>query len=181
MEEGNEKHSNIKADGFQYHSNNAVLDNDLKDTFVVFKGIGQTFAKDNVLAFSVLTAPLTSYSAPPKSKPLSSQPESIGNQLSLVTAVQGRNNARLLFCGSLELFSNKNMRNKKQSNMAFVQDISMWTFGERGVIASSNIHHQRHDGRKPDKMLKNIERPDQPISLYPDAEIGMSFNIYVYI
>ncbi|XP_071712937.1 dolichyl-diphosphooligosaccharide--protein glycosyltransferase 48 kDa subunit-like isoform X2 [Rutidosis leptorrhynchoides] len=73
---------------------------------VLFKGIGHSENPANSLVWKVLSASPSSYSANLKSK-LSSPPSLYGSSISLVSVVQARNNARVVFSGSLDLLSNK--------------------------------------------------------------------------
>lgn len=144
---------------------------------ILFEGLGQSFDKDNVLAFNVLSASSTAYSGS-LTKLYEDKPEGMGTDISLVTAVQGRNNARMLFVGSIEMFTNEHIKNVKLGNKKFVDQISSWTFGSRGVLRASNIRHHREDGSQPEKMLKDIERPDAPLTLYPDSEVARESLVY---
>jgi len=59
---------------------------------------------------------------------------SSGNTVTLVAAAQGRNNARAVLCGSIELLSNDFYRHAKFGNRQFARDIISWNFGESGII-----------------------------------------------
>jgi oligosaccharyltransferase complex subunit beta len=147
---------------------------------VIFSGIGMSLDPDNILGFHALVAPTTSYSTSPVKEITSKIAEKgllIGNQIGLVTAIQARNNARLLFSGSLDLFSDKYFQ-PSYSNEVFVDAVTKWAFQESGVLIMKNIHHQRADGSAPAKMLTEKERADLPITLYPDAEIARDSLVY---
>jgi oligosaccharyltransferase complex subunit beta len=73
---------------------------------VLFSGIGHAATEGTRLITRVLTASETAYSAIPGSK-VEEYPQSAGRDTLLVTAVQARNNARVVFSGSLDMFSNK--------------------------------------------------------------------------
>ncbi|KAG0479381.1 hypothetical protein HPP92_010239 [Vanilla planifolia] len=86
--------------------------------------------------FSILINPRTKLSSPPSLT---------GSAISLVSVVQARNNARVLICGSLDLFSNRFLRygvlksgsskkHDKSGNEQFVTEISKWVFHERGHL-----------------------------------------------
>ncbi len=76
---------------------------------VVFRGVGHTVDKENILALPVLSGASSSYSATlTKELPASgSSLETAGKRLGLITAVQGRNNARAVFSGSIDFFSDE--------------------------------------------------------------------------
>ncbi|KAJ8554680.1 hypothetical protein ON010_g9803 [Phytophthora cinnamomi] len=100
------------------------------------------------------------------------------NQIGLVTAVQGRNNARLVFAGSLDLFSDKYLDNEAFANAEFADAVTKWGFQESGVLRMTNVKHHREDGSQPAKMLSDANRGDQPITLYPDAEVARDSLVY---
>ncbi|KAL4105537.1 hypothetical protein PRIC1_003599 [Phytophthora ramorum] len=148
---------------------------------VAFSGVGMSLEPSNILAFHALMAPATAYSANPV-KPITDKVVAsdllFGNQIGLVTAVQGRNNARLLFAGSLDLFSDKYMQNKDFANAEFADAVTKWGFQEAGVLRMTNVKHHREDGSHPAKMLSDANRGDQPITLYPDAEVARDSLVY---
>lgn len=76
---------------------------------VVFRGVGHTVEKENVLALPVLRGASSSYSATlTKEIPASgSSLELAGKRMGLITAVQARNNARAVFSGSLDFFGDE--------------------------------------------------------------------------
>ncbi|TDH73849.1 hypothetical protein CCR75_006284 [Bremia lactucae] len=152
-----------------------------KPKHVAFSGVGMSLEPNNILAFHALMAPATAYSANPV-KPITQKVIStdllFGTQVGLVTAVQSRNNARLIFSGSLDLFSNKYFNNKKFANAEFADAITKWCFQESGVLRMTNVKHHRADGSLPAKMLSNANRGDQPITLYPDAEVARDSLVY---
>ncbi|KAI3722974.1 hypothetical protein L2E82_34225 [Cichorium intybus] len=87
-----------------------IVDTDLssgwenrKMALVLFKEIGHSLNPANSL---VLSASPSAYSVNPNSN-ISSPPSLSGSSISLVSVVQARNNARIVFSGSLDLFSNK--------------------------------------------------------------------------
>ncbi|PWA81681.1 dolichyl-diphosphooligosaccharide-protein glycosyltransferase 48kDa subunit family protein [Artemisia annua] len=120
---------------------------------VLFKGIGHSVNPANSLVLKVLSASPSAYSANPKSK-LSSPPSLSGSSISLVSVVQARNNARIVFSGSLDLFSNKFFKSpvqkagssdkyEKSGNQQFVTELSKWVFHERGHLKAVNVRHHR--------------------------------------
>ncbi|RLN49007.1 hypothetical protein BBJ28_00020580 [Nothophytophthora sp. Chile5] len=148
---------------------------------VAFSGMGMSLEPSNILAFHALMAPATAYSANPV-KPITASVVAsdllFGNQIGLVTAVQGRNNARLVFAGSLDLFSDKYLGNDAFGNAAFADAVTKWGFQESGVLRMTNVQHRREDGSQPAKMLSDANRGDQPITLYPDAEVARDSLVY---
>ena len=165
-------HSKIYANTFCPASVVVGRDFDVTKS-IVFEGIGQKTNPENVLSFPVVQASSSAHSTAPM-KPIKVTSDAI----SLVTAIQARNNARMIFSGSLKLFTTENWKNNDINNRKLAFAMSQWVFGDAGVLKTSNIRHHRQDGSRPEKMLKNIDRPDQPISLYPDAEIARESLVY---
>lgn len=154
---------------------------------VVFKGLGQTVAKDNILAIPALVASATAFSAQPGER-LTELPATVGAETVLVTAVQARNNARATFSGSLFLFSDEAFAAAARSpatgaaqptaNRALATALSAWTFQERGVLRASHIRHQRADGSQPEFSLSRKYRQDLPKSVFPEPEIAPENLVY---
>lgn len=157
-----------------------ILGNFLKasEQNVLFKGIGHAVDENNVLAVKVLLGNPSSYSANPSS-PIGDYPENTGADTLLVSAFQARNNARILFSGSTDMFSNAYYRSGSEiNNEIFCSDIAAWTFGESGVLRFRDISHSQSDGTPPDVILHEKERPDLPVSLFPDPEITRNSLVY---
>ena len=149
---------------------------------VLFHGIAQTVDPNNVLAVKVLVGNPSTYSAPPN-KAVGDASDNAGTNTLLVTAVQGRNNARIVISGSLDMFSNAYFRTQLSSaaaagNQQFCSALSKWALGEQGVLRYRDITHHRSDGVPPDVILHEKERPDLPLSLYPDPEITRNSLVY---
>lgn len=173
----NVHHTAIYADSYSAPSTviGTVLES--KKHKVEFEGIGQISQPNNILNFAVLHPANTAYSGAP-AKPVTDVKGTTGDSIALVSAVQARNNARMVFSGSLELFTDEKWKNPDLSNRRLVTELCKWVFQKSGVLRVSNISHSRHDGSHPERMLKSINRPDQPISLYPEAEITRDTMVY---
>jgi len=101
---------------------------------------------------SVLTGSSSSYSYSPEKpigKPL---PFVIGSETTLIAAFQARNNARAVFSGSIEFFSNQffdqavqvtGQSSSSSVNKVLAEELTKWTFKERGVLRASNARHHR--------------------------------------
>lgn len=80
-------------------------------------------------------------------------PHAVGKSTVLVAALQGFNNARVVFSGSLDMFSDEFLSSPAQqgrsgaqrfdhaANADFVDSISQWVFKERGVLRYSDVRH----------------------------------------
>jgi len=118
----------------------------------LFRGVASLVDPENPLLVSVLTGSSTSYSYSPEkpiSKPL---PFVIGSETTLIAAFQARNNARAVFSGSLEFFSNQffdqSVQISGQSptssvNRVLAEELTKWVFKERGVLRASQPRHHR--------------------------------------
>jgi len=122
---------------------------------VLFRGTGLALSEDNPLLISILNGSSTSYSYSPL-EALKENPHTMGQNTHLVAALQARNNARVTFSGSLEMFSDKfflsavqkfhpdgkTPRYEKSGNEHFITELTKWTFKEKGVLISSNVVHR---------------------------------------
>jgi len=119
----------------------------------LFRGVGSLVNPENPLLVSVLSGSSSSYSYSPEkpiSKPL---PFVIGSETTLIAAFQARNNARAVFSGSLEFFSNQFFDQPVQTpgqspqsssvNKVLAEELTKWAFKERGVLRASNPRHHR--------------------------------------
>jgi oligosaccharyltransferase complex subunit beta len=71
----------------------------------------------------------------------------------LIAGLQARNNARVIFTGSLNFFSDKTFSQSvqkqggksfpKSGNEALVKALSQWVFKEKGVLRLSNVTHHK--------------------------------------
>ncbi|CBJ28067.1 Oligosaccharyltransferase, OST48 subunit (or beta subunit) [Ectocarpus siliculosus] len=148
-----------------------------RDGAVVFSGVGHEVDDENYLATKVLTASGTAYSADPTNS-IGKFPENAGRDTLLVSAVQARTNARMLFTGSLAMFSNRFFTLPEAGNNVFCSEISKWVFAERGILRASSITHTRQDGSDAELLLKQKERRDLPMSLFPEPEIAKNSQVY---
>jgi len=120
---------------------------------ILFKGVGMTADSDNPLVLEILTASSTAYSYYPDEK-ISEYPLAVGKNTLLIGGQQARNNARIVFAGSLDFFSDKFFMSGAQNaakssskffiksgNMELATDIAMWTFKQSGVIRVAEVAH----------------------------------------
>ncbi|CAI5943760.1 unnamed protein product [Closterium sp. NIES-65] len=131
---------------------------------ILFQGIAMTVSPTSELVVPVLSGSPTAYAADPAAA-LKEPPALQGKAVSLVAAMQARNNARVLISGSLALFTDSFFRavvdvsatsadpasqNAKTSqwlspagNEQFVTELSKWTFHERGHLKAVNLRHNK--------------------------------------
>lgn len=143
---------------------------------VLFKGIGHSLNAGSSLALKVLSASSSAYSANLNSK-LLNPPLLTGSDISLVSVVQARNNARIIISGSLDLFSNRLFKSgvqkagsphkfEKCGNEEFVSEISKWVFHERGHLKAVNVKHHK------------VGETDEPAMYRINDDLEYSVEIY---
>lgn len=153
------KHTRLVADNIL---ENAVIFPTKVNAPVLFEGVGQDIQEDSALVFSVLSAAQTAYSHDPDS-PVEAL-HVAGKKTSLVSAMQARNNARVIFSGSLSLFSDKFFKSSvqkysqdgkaktfdKSGNEVFVKQLVQWAFHERGILRTRDVsHHKKGEKEAP--------------------------------
>jgi len=121
------------------------------DAPVLFKGVAQDIEEDSPLLFCVLSGYETSYSFVPEEK--IEDLHVAGKKTCLVSALQARNNARVVFAGSPELFSDSYFNSPVQKNTGksypksgnedFTRQLTEWLFQERGILRAVNVAHHK--------------------------------------
>merc|ERR1719378_80248 len=123
------------------------------DEPLLFKGVGMVADQDNPLTLEILTASSTAYSYYPEDK-ISEYPHAIGKSTLLIGGQQARNNAGVVFSGSLDFFSDKFFMSGAQNaaisdskyflqsgNAKFAFDLALWTFKQKGVLRVASVEH----------------------------------------
>ena len=140
------EHTVIVANNFV---NTVVLGNK-KINPVLYKGNGLQLSKKNRLVFPILSGSSSAFIGSP-SKAADAN-NGAGTDVVLVAGLQARNNARVVVSGSLELFGDNfiqsdasllNEKAKPSGNKEFVEELSKWVFGERGVLRLTSVSHHR--------------------------------------
>ncbi|VDN09484.1 unnamed protein product [Dibothriocephalus latus] len=120
---------------------------------LLYRGIGIAANPANPLLINILHASDTAYSHSPDS-PITNYPNTVGKNTQLITGLQARNDARVLFVGSLDFFSNDfflsgavNSQTGKSyaasGNKELSESLALWTFKETGVLRVSSVHHNK--------------------------------------
>jgi oligosaccharyltransferase complex subunit beta len=81
-------------------------------------------------------------------------PHAVGKSTLLISGLQARNNARVVFVGSIDFFSNDffeasivkshgiaNKMNQQSGNEKLSEALTKWTFKEVGVIRVAGVNH----------------------------------------
>ncbi|SGZ05020.1 BQ5605_C032g11104 [Microbotryum silenes-dioicae] len=137
---------------------------------VLYRGIGHAVGR-RPLATNILYAPVTSYSGDPsRVGNLVDDVHLAGTSTGLVTAFQAKNNARITFVGSTDVFSDVFQsasiessnglrqvdlalpnRYPRSGNTAFLSDLTRWTMQETGIIRiDATRHYRASDGQRQD-------------------------------
>lgn len=90
---------------------------------LLYKGTGLIADKDNPLVLPLLTADSTAYSYNPKQS-IKEYPHAVGKNTLLMAALQARNNARVVFSGSLYFFSDEAFTSSVQKIQVRMKKIS---------------------------------------------------------
>lgn len=108
--------------------------------------------RDNSLVLQLLTADTTAYSYVPENQ-IKEYPHAVGKGTLLIAALQARNNARVVFSGSLFTFSNQAFESpvqknggkyyEKSGNQDVATSIGQWVFGEVGRLRVVSINHHK--------------------------------------
>jgi len=126
---------------------------------LLYRGAGLLSDPSNPLVMEILTGSSTSYSHHPE-QPIKDYPHAVGRNTLLIAGLQARNNARVIFSGSLEFFSDEFFTSKismaggsqvAAGNAELAESLSLWCFGERGVLRVDSIsHHLVGESSPPD-------------------------------
>lgn len=121
---------------------------------ILFRGVGMVADPDNPLVLDILTGSSTSYSFFPD-KPITQYPHAVGKNTLLIAGLQARNNARVIFSGSLDFFSDAFFNSAVQKatpgaqrypqtgNYELAVALSRWVFKEEGVLRVGPVSHHR--------------------------------------
>ncbi|NWH81874.1 OST48 glycosyltransferase, partial [Piaya cayana] len=132
---------------------------------ILFRGVGMVADPDNPLVLDILTGSSTSYSFFPD-KPITQYPHAVGKNTLLIAGLQARNNARVVFSGSLDFFSDAFFNSAVQKatpgskrcrechpfsaflhsqtgNYELAIALSRWVFKEEGVLRVGAVSHHR--------------------------------------
>ncbi|KAF7492395.1 Dolichyl-diphosphooligosaccharide--protein glycosyltransferase 48 kDa subunit [Sarcoptes scabiei] len=145
------KHTRIVVDSSNLIDAKMIVGEKSKINPILFKGIGMITDPKNPLVLDVLKGSSTSYSHNP-SKPITEYPHVVGKNTVLISALQARNNARVVFVGSLDFFSDSFLQSsvkmssnekvfEKSGNEILLNSLSKWVFKEEGVLKVTSVQH----------------------------------------
>lgn len=125
----------------------------------LYRGLGMVADSDNPLVLEIMSGYTTSYSYFTNSK-VDEYPHAVGRGTLLMAGLQARNNARIVFSGSINFFSNeffavpvrKNVPGAKafeeSGNRELVRSLSKWVFKEVGVLRVGGVSHHLQGQRE---------------------------------
>uniref|UniRef100_A0A183SQC0 Dolichyl-diphosphooligosaccharide--protein glycosyltransferase 48 kDa subunit n=1 Tax=Schistocephalus solidus TaxID=70667 RepID=A0A183SQC0_SCHSO len=147
------------------HMNYDVMDEGKVTVISSYQAIALSIASNpaNPLVINVLHASDTAYSHSPDT-PINNYPNTVGRNTQLITGLQARNDARVLFVGSLDFFSDEFFLSGAvhtlvngalqgvydvSGNRELSENLALWTFKENGVLRVSSIHHNKVGEKDP--------------------------------
>ena len=171
-------HTLIAADGFGLAAEAVLGTTELNP--VLFRGIGHAVlgaGDDEGLVLEVLSGSAFAYSHVPSQTV--ETPLTVGATTALVTALQARNNARMVVSGSIELFSDAFISatvtkasgapsGVASGNLEFALRLTAWAFQERGMLRLSNTHHYKTGDA--DKVQGSVYRVKDDIEFHTTIE-----------
>jgi len=120
---------------------------------LLFRGNGIIADRENPLVLEVLTADSSAYSYNPDDE-ITEYPHVVGKNTLLIAALQARNNARVIFSGSLDFFSDEffnspvhkamgGVSSARSGNEALATALSKWVFKESGVLRVGEVEYYK--------------------------------------
>ncbi|XP_062505459.1 dolichyl-diphosphooligosaccharide--protein glycosyltransferase 48 kDa subunit-like [Corticium candelabrum] len=152
-------HTKVVADLSQVIDSSVIVTN-RPTSPLLFSGVGMTADPDNPLVLEILTGSSTSYSYTPDDD-IKNYPHAVGRTTLLIAGLQARNNARIIFSGSLDFFSNEyfvspiqkalpgSKKYEKCGNEELVMSLSQWVFKKQGVLRYSGVMHHKQGSSDP--------------------------------
>ncbi|XP_066145337.1 dolichyl-diphosphooligosaccharide--protein glycosyltransferase 48 kDa subunit [Euwallacea fornicatus] len=126
---------------------------------LLYQGTGILADSENPLVLPLLIADSTAYSYLPD-QPIKEYPHAIGKDIVLIAGLQARNNARVVFSGSLSFFSDEyfssnieralgQLKAPKSGNEEVATAISQWVFKEHGRLQVKSVLHHKAGEKAP--------------------------------
>ncbi|CAH0555202.1 unnamed protein product [Brassicogethes aeneus] len=173
-------HLNFDASDEGRHTKLALSSENLIDASVIvgnkksikpllYQGTGILTDSENPLVLPLLIADSTSYSYNPD-QPIKEYPHAVGKDTVLVAGLQARNNARVVFSGSLAFFSDEyftsavsrkqgNLKSDKSGNDEVSTAITQWVFKEHGQLRVKSVTHHKEGEKAPPQdytIMENV-------------------------
>lgn len=147
------QHTTIVVPSDNLIESNVIVGERKKTAPLLYRGTGLLADPENPLVLPLLSADSTAYSYLPDS-PIKEYPHAVGKNTLLIAALQARNNARVVFSGSLDFFSDEffgspvhsadgTKKSTSSGNKEVAIAISQWVFKEHGVLRVTSVSHHR--------------------------------------
>lgn len=129
---------------------------------VISWGVGTTVKEDSVFNTVLLRGYETTYIIPKdddqnsvagngggchKDNFIDGLVSGVGDKLSLISALQARNGARVIFSGSSEFFSDDFLR-RSPANLQMVQNLGEWFLNRRGQVRVKELRDHKLQGKE---------------------------------
>merc|ERR1711983_724724 len=160
------KHTLIAADPANLIDAEKITGNKKSLGPILYEGTGLMVDQENPLVLEILTASSTAYSHNPD-EPVIEYPHATGKGTVLVAGLQARNNARVVFVGSIDLFSDKffsaavngfsGLKSAKSGNEALASALSQWCFKLSGVLRVKSVNHHLEGEKSPPSVAYTIK------------------------
>lgn len=135
---------------------------------LLYQGTGLLADPENPLVLPLITASSTAYSYIPE-QPIKEYPHAVGKNVVLVAGLQARNNARVVFSGSLTFFSDEYFASavhKSQGgakvdvsgNQQVANSIAQWVFREQGQLRVGSVKHHKFGETTPPQAYTIMEQ-----------------------
>lgn len=109
---------------------------------LLYEGIGLNLVNyENYQLYNLIRAEATTFSKNEKDKVA----VKAGTGITLTAGVQGLNNARAIFSGSLYFFSNEALESSEHGNKAVVEDLLKWVLQKRGLVRVKSMSYHGLD------------------------------------
>ncbi|KAL3861042.1 hypothetical protein ACJMK2_007133 [Sinanodonta woodiana] len=167
------KHTLIVADA-EYLMDAPLITGNKNIPPLLYQGIGMIADPENPLVLSILHASSSAYSHNPSEK-ISDYPHAVGQNTLLVAGLQARNNARVIFVGSVEFFSDEffsssvqkvgGKRYEKSGNQELALNLAQWVFKEKGVLKVGTVKHHKKGDKEPPQAYTVTDVVDYSIEI----------------
>merc|ERR1712142_1210930 len=146
------KHTLVAADPEHLIKAPAIVGNSNTGAPFLYQGTGLIADQSNPLVVEILTASSSAYCHDTE-KPVTQYPHATGKNTLLIAGLQARNNARVVFSGSLDFFSDAfftsgvekavagGKKHPKSGNQALAASLSQWCFKQSGVLRVTDVNH----------------------------------------
>lgn len=144
------KHTLIATDAANLIDSEPIIGDKKSLGPILYEGTGLMVDHENPLVLEILTASSTAYSHNPD-EPITEYPHATGKGTVLVAGLQARNNARVVFAGSIDMFSDKlfmarvsswsGKKSDKSGNQALAVALARWCFKLSGVLRVKGVNH----------------------------------------